>query len=736
VSATSILDRFPALHRLERRRREIPVVRQLEWSDCGAACVAMVLGYHGSRVSLDRVKASLGSGRDGSDALGLLTAAEGFGLRGRGLRIEPEDLAYLKPASILHWDLEHFVVFERLDRRGAWIVDPRRGRRHVSHEELSRAFTGVALELEPTDAFTPIFEGPSRLQAYFGQLVAERPLMVRVVVMSLMLRVLALALPMLTGLIVDRVVPRGDVHLLAVIGVGLVAALAFRFTSQLIRAHLLLQLRTNLDTRMTLGFLDHLVSLPLAFFQRRSTGDLMLRVSGNASMREILTSNTLSGLLDGTLVVVYLGLIVLASPALAAIVLALGTAELAVFLATSRTVRDLMARDLDAQASAHGYLAEMMAGIESLKLAGVERRAVSQWSSLFVDELNVSLQRGRLAAWTDALRDLVQGAGPLILIGYGALEVMDGALSLGTMLATTALAFGVLAPLGSLVGAALAVQTLHGYLERLDDVLRTTPERSASAQAPPQTTGRVDLSHVSFRYGLRGEWVVRDVSLSVAPGSTVALVGRSGSGKSTLASLMLGLYEPTEGRILYDDRDLAELDLVALRRQLGVVPQHPRLFSGTVRENLALHDPSISQEDIVRATRLACIHDDITAMPLGYDTLLADGGSTLSGGQRQRLALARALVRRPAILLLDEATSALDVVTERAVSDALDGLACTRIVIAHRLSTIARADLILVMDDGRIVEHGAHRELMARGGVYTELVAQQVRLVPSSGADR
>jgi ATP-binding cassette subfamily B protein len=255
VSATSILDRFPALHRLERRRREIPVVRQLEWSDCGAACVAMVLGYHGSRVSLDRVKASLGSGRDGSDALGLLTAAEGFGLRGRGLRIEPEDLAYLKPASILHWDLEHFVVFERLDRRGAWIVDPRRGRRHVSHEELSRAFTGVALELEPTDAFTPIFEGPSRLQAYFGQLVAERPLMVRVVVMSLMLRVLALALPMLTGLIVDRVVPRGDVHLLAVIGVGLVAALAFRFTSQLIRAHLLLQLRTNLDTRITLGTL-------------------------------------------------------------------------------------------------------------------------------------------------------------------------------------------------------------------------------------------------------------------------------------------------------------------------------------------------------------------------------------------------------------------------------------------------------------------------------------------------
>jgi ATP-binding cassette subfamily B protein len=230
--------------------------------------------------------------------------------------------------------------------------------------------------------------------------------------------------------------------------------------------------------------------------------------------------------------------------------------------------------------------------------------------------------------------------------------------------------------------------------------------------------------------------VVRDVSLSVAPGSTVALVGRSGSGKSTLASLMLGLYEPTEGRILYDDRDLAELDLVALRRQLGVVPQHPRLFSGTVRENLALHDPSISQEDIVRATRLACIHDDITAMPLGYDTLLADGGSTLSGGQRQRLALARALVRRPAILLLDEATSALDVATERAVSDALDGLACTRVVIAHRLSTIARADLILVMDDGRIVEHGAHRELMARGGVYTELVAQQVRLVPSSGADR
>ena len=294
------------------------------------------------------------------------------------------------------------------------------------------------------------------------------------------------------------------------------------------------------------------------------------------------------------------------------------------------------------------------------------------------------------------------------------------------MLATTALATGFLTPLSSLVNSVLQLQMLGSYVERIDDVFTTEPEqRRGSTVIPPRLTGAIELHHVSFRYGPADPLVVREVSLTIAPGSTIAIVGRSGSGKSTLAALLLGLHRPTEGRIVYDGYDLAELDHKLLRQQLGIVPQHPFIFSGSIRSNIALSDPAISFERVVDAGRRACIDPDIRAMGMGYETFVADGGATLSGGQRQRIAMARALLHDPAVLLLDEATSSLDSTTERAVMDNLRHARCTRIVIAHRLSTIIHADRIVVMDDGRIVESGKHEELMHAGGPYAALVADQ-----------
>jgi ATP-binding cassette subfamily B protein len=683
----------------------------------------MVMAYYGKEMPLDEVRREVGSGRGGLDAISLIAGARRFGLRGRGLEIDLDDLRYLQRGAILHWKFSHFVVFERVVGERVEIVDPSAGRRRLSRERFSELFTGIAIVLEPSDEFQPGRRRDGGMRGYLDHLLGQRQLLSRVLVTSVLLRILALGLPVLTALIVDHVVPRNDDHLLLVVAFGLAGVVVFQVLSSLTRAHLLLQLRTNLDTRLTLGFLEHLVELPYEFFQRRSTGDLMMRVASNTSIRETLTSHTLSALLDGTLVVLYLGVILWLSPTLALLTMTLGLGQLAVFLSSRRAVADLMRESLEAQSRAQSYLVQVLGGIETLKVGGAERLAVERWSNMFVDELNVALDTGRLRAGVEAAMIGLGSASPLVILCVGAGLVMKGELSLGSMLALGALASGFLTPLASLVNSGLELQRLGGYFERINDVFSTEVEqqRDKVAVAPP-LTGRISLRGVSFRYDDKSPLVVCEVDLDIQPGDCVAIVGRSGSGKSTLASLLLGLYRPCEGTIHYDGHNLEDLELRSVRRQLGYVPQNPFIFGQKLRGNIAMADPGVSLDAVELAARRASIHEDIMAMRMGYETIISDGGGSLSGGQRQRVALARALVNDPAILILDEATSALDTRTERQVMDELERMSCVRVIIAHRLSTIAFANKIVVMSQGRVVDVGSHDELLRRCHDYCDLV--------------
>ncbi|HJR46309.1 MAG TPA: peptidase domain-containing ABC transporter [Actinomycetota bacterium] len=712
--------------------RRIPFVQQLEISDCGAACLAMTLGYHGRNVSPEEIRRATRTSRDGVDAISLIEAARSYGMEPRPVRVELDGLKFLERGTILHWEFNHFVVFDRLVRGGVEVLDPAVGRLRVPMERFSESFTGVAIGLRPGDSFQKASGSRSGTWRYLRPLLRRSGLLSKVGVTSFLIQLFALAMPILMGVVVDRVIPAGDRDLLLAIVIGLVAMVGFHVLSTFLRGHLLVALRTHLDVSITTGFITHLVKLPYQFFLQRSTGDLMARLNSNATVREILTSGAISTLLDGTLVSIYLLLIFAQSLSMGLVVVVLAACQVAILLIGYRPIQRVMAESLQAQARSQGYLAQMITGIETLKSVGAEARSVTQWTNLFVDEVNASIVRGRLNALIETLTSGLRMASPLVVLTVGVLGVLNNDLSLGTMLALSVLATGFLTPLSNLVAVGMQMQVLSSYMDRINDVLDTSREQDPGEVEPPgRLQGRITLETVSFGYSEDGPEVVRDVSLDIEPGSSIAIVGESGSGKSTLAHLILGLYMPSHGRVLYDGNDLRRLEAGSVRQQLGIVPQSSFLFGTTIRANIALTYPEASIEEVERAGRLAAIHDDIMAMPLGYETVLSDGGASLSGGQRQRIALARALVHQPAILLLDEATSSLDAVTEAKIYTNLEKLDCTRIVIAHRISTIARADLILVMQAGTFIERGTHRGLMDMRGRYHELASSQDQPSPT-----
>jgi ATP-binding cassette subfamily B protein RaxB len=692
--------------RLGLRPSRLPMLLQSEVAECGLACLAMVAAHHGHRSDLASLRQRFALSRKGSTKADQVRMAGQLDLGARALRAEMEHLPELELPCILHWGMNHFVVLQSVRRDSVVVHDPARGVRRVPMAEVSQHFTGVVLELTPLADFRPRVEQRRvGLRQLLGRVTGLKRSLLQIFTLALALEAFMLLSPFFMQWVVDGVLVSADRDLLVTLGLGFGLLVLIQVGAGAVRSWAVLHLSCTLNLQWLANVFAHLMRLPVDWFEKRHTGDVVSRFQAVEHIQKTLTTSFIEAVLDGTLVVVTLAMMLFYSATLTAIALGCVAAYALLRWAFFRPQRDAAEEALVLDAKSASHFLESLRGVQSIKLFNRAHDRQARFMNLVVDAMNANVAGRKLDLMFGVLHKLVFGLERVAVVWVGALLVLDQRFSIGMLFAFLAYKEQFAQRVTGLIDKGVELKMLKLQGERLADIVLTPPEAAlGSFPHPKDLVPTVELRGIGFAYADAEPQVLHKLNLVIEPGESVAIVGPSGCGKTTLLKLMLGIHAPQAGEVLIGGVPLQRLGLTAWRDMIGTVMQDDHLFAGSIADNISFFAPDAEAEWIERCARVAAVHDEIEAMPMGYETLIGDMGASLSGGQRQRILLARALYKRPQVLFLDEATSALDVEREREVNQAIRKLRLTRIIVAHRPETIASASRVVVLHNGRVAQ--------------------------------
>lgn len=721
-------------------------VKQHDITDCGAACLATISKQYGFRTSITRIREVAGTDKQGTNAYGVIKAAEKLGFSAKGVKGDKEAFFSEFPLPciahvIVDGGLLHYVVIHKITKKQVIIADPGKGivklksedffgENHEEGKPPKYQWSGVLILMVPDTTFEKGDETKGLFQRFFHLLKPQKRLIINIFLASILLTIFGILGSFYFKVLIDDILPAGLLKTLHILSIGIILLNLFKVILSAIRSHLLLYLSQKLDIALLLGYYNHILKLPMNFFGTRKVGEIISRFNDASKVRDAISGATLTIMID-TLMAIAGGIILyIQNSYMFAITIVVVILYFIIVFSFNGWYKKLNRVHMENNAQLTSYMVESLNGIQTVKAYNAERKVNLETETKFIRLLRSVFKLSWVSNLQGSLVGFIELTGGIVILWVGAYNVIKGNLTIGQLITFNSLLAYFLDPVKNLINLQPQMQTAIVAADRLGEILDLEPERTLGEDKklnPSTLQGDILYKNVTFRYGTRRP-VLEHISMRVNHGKKIALVGESGSGKTTLVKLLLNLYSPEEGDILINGNNIKDINLESLREKIAYIPQETFLFSGSIMDNLTLGLDDVTTEDVIEASKKASAHDFINEMPLRYETRLEENGSNLSGGQRQRLAIARAILKKPDILILDEATSNLDSITERAIQETIDEYAkdMSTIIIAHRLSTIKRCDMIYVMEKGRIVEAGSHEQLLGFDGMYAKLWGQQV----------
>lgn len=710
-----------------------PLVFQMEAAECGAAALTSILAWHGKNVPLEKVRIETGISRDGCNAGNILEAAKNFGLTGQGYEIELDELDHLSLPCILHWNFNHFVVYEGRKGKYFYINDPDIGRRKLRKEEIDECFTGIVLEFKKDGSFRPGERDRKVLKLVWKRVKEEQGDILSLIVTGLFLAFPGLLIPVMTQIFIDNILQGGQNSWITPFLLIFLVILLFQSLWMLYRGWILRVFRNRMLLNSSFEFLHHMFRLPMNFYEQRYPGDLSERIFDNYRVCDFLSGKLTQLVLDVFTACFYFALMIFYSGKLALA----GAAEVFLFLVFVMTAFHFIEDDMQKLKQDEGKLiGAAYAGMsisKTIKASGAEDSYTGKVLGYYAKTTRQEQKIGKTQEMITTATETIPKVILLSILFMGSSLVLQKELTAGMLAAFLSLLTAFLTPVMQVAEFVRQIQEFKVDMLRMDDIIsyeeeerfRESEETTLKYDTGPGLQGRIDVEKISFGYHRLHPPFISELSFSVNSGDSIAFVGSSGSGKSTVAKVLSGLYSPWSGEIFIDGKPIRDISRDVLRAGIGVVSQEITLFSGTIRDNLTMWNPAVMENDMIRASKDACIHDEILEKPGSYEYQVRENGINLSGGQKQRLEIARALTKNPSILIMDEATSALDALTEKRILDNIKRRGCTCVVIAHRLSAIRDCNLIVVMSQGKVAEIGTHEELVKTSGIYRKLIRDE-----------